>query len=444
MNFKSTLFRGTLLLTAAGLISRILGFFYRIFLANVIGAEGLGIYQMIFPIYSVCFSLCASGIETAISKLTAEKYALGKPAEAYCILKTGLFLTLTLSLGCSLLIHQYAQVLAQVFLKEPRCASLLRILALTIPFGTTQSCICGYYLGTHQAKVPSAAQLIEQVLRIGCVFFLYHLYLTNHLEITPALAVIGLVFGELCSLLFTITYLSFRPISKMSLHISGAYHNLKEIFSLSAPLTISRICVNLLASLEATLIPNALRAYGMSTSDAFQVYGVFSGMALPFILFPNAFTGSIAMMLLPAVSEGMAEGNLIALKTTLRRTFSFCLCLGFGALIFFLLFGNFLGNLFFSSPLAGTFLRILSWICPFLYLNTTLTSVLNGLGKTSVTFFNGILGLFLRIGFLFTLVPRMGIYGHLLGLLVSQLFVTLSSVFFLNRFLKEKGLTLFH
>lgn len=444
MNFKSTFFRGTLLLTAAGLISRILGFFYRIFLANVIGAEGLGIYQMIFPIYSVCFSLCASGIETAISKLTAEKYALGKPAEAYSILKTGLFLTLTLSLGCSLLIHQYAQVLAHVFLKESRCASLLRILALTIPFGTTQSCICGYYLGIHQAKVPSAAQLIEQVLRIGCVFFLYHLYLTNHLEITPALAVIGLVFGELCSLLFTITCLSFRPKPQMSLRISGAYHNLKEILSLSAPLTISRICVNLLASLEATLIPNALRTYGMSTSDAFQVYGVFSGMALPFILFPNAFTGSIAMMLLPTVSEGMAEGNLTNLKTTLRRTFSFCLCLGFGALVFFLLFGNFLGNLFFSSPLAGTFLRILSWICPFLYLNTTLTSVLNGLGKTSVTFSNGILGLFLRIGFLFTLVPRIGIYGHLLGLLVSQLFVTLSSVFFLNRFLKEKGLTLFH
>ena len=90
---RQLLLRGTLLLTIAGILSRIMGFFYRIFLANTIGAEGMGIYQLIFPIYSVCFSLCASGIETAVSKLTAEKYALGKYKEASDILKVGLFRT---------------------------------------------------------------------------------------------------------------------------------------------------------------------------------------------------------------------------------------------------------------------------------------------------------------------------------------------------------------
>ena len=100
MNFKNAFLRGTLLLTIAGLISRIMGFFYRIFLANTIGAEGMGIYQLIFPVYSVCFSLCASGIETAISKLTAEKFAVGKPSNALGVLKSGFFLTLSLSFIC--------------------------------------------------------------------------------------------------------------------------------------------------------------------------------------------------------------------------------------------------------------------------------------------------------------------------------------------------------
>ena len=98
---RQLLLRGTLLLTIAGILSRIMGFFYRIFLANTIGAEGLGIYQMIFPIYSVCFSLCASGIETATSKLVAAKYALKKEQDAFGILKTALFLTITLALCCS-------------------------------------------------------------------------------------------------------------------------------------------------------------------------------------------------------------------------------------------------------------------------------------------------------------------------------------------------------
>lgn len=427
MNLKNAFLRGTLLLTFAGLISRFMGFFYRIFLANTMGAEGMGIYQLIFPVYSLCFSLCASGIETAVSKLTAAKFATGKPQEASGILKTGLCLTLLLSVSCSLLIFRYADVLAVVFLKEPRCMELLKILAVTIPFGTTQSCICGYYFGTHKAGVPSAAQIIEQGLRIACVFLLYHICITNGMAVSPAIAVIGLVFGEFCSLLFTITCFSFRPRVRFSPSAVQLFSYLKEILSLAAPLTVSRICINLLTSLEAVLIPTALRAYGMDSSAALSVYGILNGMALPFILFPNALTGSISTMLLPAVSESQAGGHLDRLKSTIRKTFFFCLLLGCGCLLFFLIFGNFLGEFVFSSPLAGNFITVLAWICPFLYLNTTLNSVLNGLGKTGLTFFHGVCGLFIRIGFIFFGVPRLGIHGYLFGLLASQLFVTCSA-----------------
>lgn len=436
MNLKNAFLRGTLLLTFAGLISRFMGFFYRIFLANTIGAEGMGIYQLIFPIYSVCFSLCASGIETAVSKLTAAKYAVGKPAEASGILKTALFITLTLSVSCSLIIFRYADVLADVFLKESRCVELLKILAITIPFGTTQSCICGYYFGTHRAGVPSAAQLIEQGFRMSCVYILYRIYMTNGMEISPAIAVIGLVFGEFCSLLFTITCFSFQPGRKVPYKPSNAISHFNEILSLATPLTVSRICINLLASLEATLIPNALKAYGMDSSTALSVYGILNGMALPFILFPNALTGSISMMLLPEVSEFQAGGQLNQLKGVIKKTFSFCLLLGCACLLFFLLFGNFLGEFIFSSSLAGNFMTVLAWICPFLYLNTTLNSVLNGLGRTSVTFFNGICGLFIRIGFIYFGVPQLGIHGYLFGLLASQLFTTCSALLALRTSLR--------
>lgn len=433
MNLKNAFLKGTLLLTFSGIISRIMGFFYKIFLANTIGAEGMGIYQLIFPIYSVCFSLCASGIETAISKLTAEKYALGNQTEAYKVLRTGLILTLTLSVGCSLFIFRYAEVLAAYFLKEPRCTSLLKIMAAAIPFGTTHSCIYGYYFGTHKAGVPSFAQIIEQSCRIGCVFLLYHICLTNGLEISPSIAVIGLVFGEFCALLFTITCFSFQPKSPIFMKIQEIRHYLTEILTLAAPLTVSRICINLLSSLEAVLIPNALKAYGMNTSAALSVYGILNGMALPFILFPNALTGSVSLMLLPAVSESQAGGHWNTLKRTVKNTFSFCILLGCLCMVFFLLFGNWLGEFVFSSTLAGNFITILAWICPFLYLNTTLSSVLNGLGKTYATFFNGITGLFIRIGFIFFLVPKLGIHGYLFGLLASQLFMTLSGCIFLLR-----------
>jgi stage V sporulation protein B len=111
--------------------------------------------------------------------------------------------------------------------------------------------------------------------------------------------------------------------------------------------------------------------------------------------------------------------------------------LGFFFLVFFLLSGKFLGNFVFSNELAGSFIRTLSWICPFLYLNTTLNSILNGLGRTDITFFTGICGIFLRIAFIFFCIPSLGIQGYLFGLLCSQLFVTSFSCYFLHRSLKQ-------
>lgn len=432
MNSKNAFIRGTLFLTFAGITSRFMGFFYRIFLANTIGAEGMGIYQLIFPIYSVCFSLCASGIETAISKLTAEKLALGKSSEVFGVLKAGLSITMVLAVSCSLIIYNYAQPLSVFFLKEPRCTPLLKLLAITIPFGTIQSCLCGYYFGIHKAGVPSIAQLVEQTFRTFSVFTLYQIFITNNTDISPTLAGLGLIIGEFSSLLFTITCFSFSHKCTIRTSDIRLFPYAKEISILATPLTLSRICINLLVSLEATMIPNALRSYGLDNSAALSIYGTLTGMALPFILFPNALTSSISLMLLPAVSELQAGGKLNSLKNALTKIFSFCMVLGCICLVFFLLFGDFLGIFIFSNPTAGTFIKILAWICPFLYLNTTLTSVLNGLGRTNITFFTGTVSLFIRIIFIFLVTPKFGIQGYLWGLLASQLFTSIFSCFWLR------------
>ena len=303
--------------------------------------------------------------------------------------------------------------------------------------GTTQSCICGYYFGIHKATVPSIAQLVEQTIRIGCVFLLYHIYESNQIPLSPILAVLGLLAGELFCLLFTVACFSFQYTNQCPLKFSAFCNFSKEILPLSGPLTVSRLCMSLLTSLEATLLPNALKTYGFDSSTALSIYGTLTGMALPLILFPNALTSSISLMLLPAVSESQASRQFSVLQKTIKSTFFFCIVLGCGCLLFFLIFGKLLGSLLFENELAGTFITTLSWICPFLYLNTTLISVLNGLGKTSITFFSGIFGLFLRIGFLILTVPKIGIQGYFFGLLASQLFMTFYGGYYIHYFVKK-------
>ena len=142
---KHTLITGALLLTATGFASRFLGFFYRIFLSRTIGAEGLGIYQMIFPIYSICFSLCAGSIQTAISRFTA-----ANAARARKTLLVGFSISFSLSVLLAAAIWQSSDFLAVHILMEPRCAPLLPALALAIPCTSVHACLCGYYYGRER------------------------------------------------------------------------------------------------------------------------------------------------------------------------------------------------------------------------------------------------------------------------------------------------------
>ena len=151
---KNPVVFGTLLLTSAGILSKIIGFFYRIFLSRVIGAEGLGIYQLIFPISTICFSITVSGLNTALSKYIAE-YQTDNPSAPKQLLRACLIISLSLSVIFMGILTKYADFIAEHILSEPRCASLIPILALSIPLASLHSCIHGYYYGKKKAGVPA-------------------------------------------------------------------------------------------------------------------------------------------------------------------------------------------------------------------------------------------------------------------------------------------------
>lgn len=432
MKQKHPLILGTLILTATSFFSRIMGFFYRVFLAQTIGAESLGIYQLIFPVYAICLALTTSGMETAISKLVSEELAKGNPKKAKQILSTGLSISFFLSCLAALLLRQNADFLAVHFLNEPRSGGLLKILALALPFASCHSCIMGYYFGSKKTGVPAISQLLEQSVRVGSVFLLTRIYLEKQLPITPSLAVTGLVLAEFATALFSLLVMAEGPSRKKGAGRDSFSGITGRLLGLSVPLSFNRLVLNILGSLEAVLIPNCLIAFGYTRSVSLSIYGILTGMAMPLIFFPNAFTGSAAVMLLPAISEAQSVKDHARIVRTIRQTLVLCLLLGGICMAGFLVLGEFLGSFLFHNELAGNFIVTFAWICPFLYLNTTLGSILNGLGKTSTTFLNNMIGLTIRIGLLVLLIPRMGIPGYMLGLLANLLAVTALALFALR------------
>lgn len=425
---------GTIILTLTGLVSRLIGFFYRIYLARLFGEEGMGIYQLISPVLSLSFSLTAAAYQTAISKLVAENTARQSKSTLRPLF-AALSISLPLSLLCNLIVYSFSEKIAIHLLLEQRTASMLRILSFSIPFAAIHACINGYFYGIKKTGVPAATQLIEQCIRVGCVFFLSSKAIASGAELTINVAVLGLTVGEICSMLVSVAAMyatglrtrhstSFASAAAL-LHASPGFVLTDRVYgpllSMVLPLTANRIVLNLLQSLESVSIPAKLKLYGYDSATALSVYGVLTGMAMPLIFFPNALTSSISVLLLPMISEAHALGDKRKVKKYTLQTVKFCILLGFVCMSVFLLFGRWVGSNLFHSELTGHFIITLSFLCPFLYLDTTLSSILQGLGMAGHIFIMNVISLLIRLGFVFYAVPFFGITGYLWGMLASQI-----------------------
>lgn len=425
MSRAHTLIKGTLILTMTGLATRMMGFFYRIFLSHAFGEEGVGLYQLIFPVYALGFSLTCAGIELILARLVAKDTALGRKKEARQLLYTALLITVSFSSIVTLFLQNYAGWIAVVFLRDPRCAGLLVILSYVFPFAAIHSCICGYYFGQKETGVPAVSQLIEQSVRIGSVFLIYFAAAERGITADVSFAVVGLAAGELASSFYCLHILisGKKGEPKNRLSFLSLCRQIPRLLLPSLPLTGNRVLLNLLQSAEAVSIPLQLKAAGMTQKEALSVYGVLTGMALPCILFPSAVSGSISTMLLPEVAQIQTLRDKKAFRTLVIKVTSSCIAMGCFCCAFLLIAGPWIGSHIFHSSLAGNLIQILAWMCPFLYTNNTLISTINGIGKTTLTFLINAASLGLRISSIFLLIPSFGIQGYLWGMLASQLCV---------------------
>lgn len=425
--------KGTLLLTGAGLFCRVLGFFYRIYMSRTIGAEGLGLYNMIHPLFSIAFAVCAGSIQTALSQYVAANREKGKS-----VFLCGLLLSLGLSVIPVVMLCKGKVFLASNVLSEPQAARYLPVLAVSVPFACLHACINGYYYGMNKAHIPSFSQIAEQVIRMSAVWLLVGCLEKNGKPVTVGLAVEGHLIGEMASAVFTFLALVLVPPQKCSgedeaFRDSPVFANLAPILTLALPLMGNRLVLNLLGSAEAILIPSRLIDNGLTNKEALSVYGVLTSMALPFILFPSAITNSMAVLLLPSAARAQAQRDKGRISTMVTLSFKCSCYMGILCIGLFTRFGKSLGTIIFHNELSGSFIMVLCWLCPFMYLATTMGSIQNGLGKTGTTFLQNMFAMGIRLVFVLCAVPMFGIKGYLWGFLVSELLLAFLCCFSVGR-----------
>lgn len=417
-----SLLKGTFILAVTGLVTRVIGFVYKIFLSNLLGAEMLGIYQLVFPVFGICYTLFAAGIETAVSQMIAAKSTDINYHKNIFIKSTTL--SLLISLILSITVYFGSDYIAISLLGEKASIPSLKSLVYSFPLCGVASCINGCYYGVKKATVPALTQLIEQAARVLFVLAAAFAFSINRPEKLCIYAVYGIGVGEGVSMVYSLImiYRFYKKEGKIP------YKNQKVLFpiiKISTPLTANKLVISMLHSLETILIPVMLKKYGLSSSEALSIYGILTGMAMPFVLFPSTIINSMAVLLIPTISE--ANNNIAKIKHISNICIVGTFALGLISTIVFLSFGGNIAAYVFHNPNVEIYIETLSFICPLLFLYTTLSSIINGLGKTHITFVITIISLSIRIALTIYLVPEQGIKGYIISLLVSQLIATLMS-----------------
>ncbi len=422
---KKSLIYSAFILTLASIITRLIGFVYRIYMSNELGAYGMGQYQLIMPVYMLSWSLICSGFTIAISKLVSQEQAKKEFGNMQKYLFLGLTISFTISILFSLVLYNFSTYIAVTFFETKEISQGLKILTFGLPFMSIGSCIRGYFLGLQQPNIPSIAQVLEQFVRIGSIFLCVKLFGMLTIEI----AILGIVIAEAVSSVYTLlSYLIFKhkhrlQVAEPSLTTSNATN---VMLAMAIPIIANRVLSSFLHTYENILITQKLGEFGLSKQSALTSLGASTGMAMPLIFFPTAVITSIGVSLVPAISASVATKNFSKVNYLVNRTLLFTSMVGFGVAMLFTVFGYEISFLIYKQNL-GYELFALALSAPLIYIQIILSSTLNGLGLQFYTFINNIVSSIIALGIIYYVMPRYGMIGFYLAIFGSYIFTVTSN-----------------
>lgn len=428
---KKVLFlKNALILTVTALLLRFVGIFFRVWLAAKIGAEGMGLYQVIFSVYVLASTFATSGICTAVTRMATERLAVRDKAGARRVLKISVVLSTLIAGITSALIIGFARPISLYLICDGRAEASLKILCLSLPFMGICSCIKGYFLARRSTVPSSVSQMTEQLVRILVIVLLIGKFAHLGLSAAAAAVLAGDAAGEAAGALFIylLYKLDIKKVSgtaEQSMRRRGA---LREMLRIAVPISAGRYLHTALRTVENLITPTCFSRYTASKSTALEQFGMIKGMALPLLMFPASLLSSVSTLLVPEMTEAMAKNDIRAIRAAVDKVLYITALLSFLITgIFFTASGQ-IGKAVYGSGSVGYLIRALSPLIPFMYIDLIADGILKGLDQQNILLRNNVADSFVRIILVILLVPRFGMNGFLGVMLFSNLFTSILSV----------------
>lgn len=304
--------KGALIISAGGFVSKLLGAVYRIPLIAILGGTGMGIYQMVYPLYCILLTVSASGIPTGIARLIASGNAEGAERRAFllygCI---GL---------CGLLVMFALSGILSAAQGEPAVALCCKLLSPSVLFVAIISVVRGYFQGKGNMYPTAFTEIAEQAIKVAFGILLAYIY-RGDIARSVGAAVFAVTISEAASAAFAvILYLGGRRRTRPLYSSPSA--SFKSVLSYTLPLTVSAIAQPLSQLIESIVVVRILRTM---TADATAVYGIFSGCAITLINLPVSVTYGLAAASVPKISPLAQSGRITDAKAMCKKALLYTL-----------------------------------------------------------------------------------------------------------------------
>lgn len=418
---RDTFIKGALILTAAGIIVKIIGSANRILLSRLLGGEGIGLYQMAYPIYLLALSVSSAGIPVAISIIVAEKVALGDYRGANRVFRisllvlavTGVVFTFLLYFGAGWLIENR-------FVRDPRAYYAIAALAPAIFFVTILSSYRGYFQGLQEMTPTAVSQIVEQFFRVVTMIAFAYLLLPQGLEYAAAGASFGAGPGAAAGLLVLILYywrrkphFQYLMDTQTDVRQESGTSIIYRIIKLALPVSLANIMLPVVSNIDLLIVPARLEVAGYTVEQATELFGYLTGMAVPLINLATILTASLAASLVPAVSEAFALNNRQRIYQRTATAMRIANLITIPSFVGMWLLATPISQMLYGTPNAGSSIAVMSLGIFLLGIHQVTTGVLQGLGHTAIPVINMVLSAVAKIILSWTLtaIPAFGIAG---------------------------------
>ena len=434
--------KGTLILTVSSIVVKVIGALNWVILSRIMGGEGIGLYQMGFPIYLMAITVSSAGIPVAISIVTAEKVAREDYGGARRVFQVSLRMLFVTGLAFSLVLLLGAGWLVKL-LPDPRAYYSIIALAPAVFFVTFLSSFRGYFQGWQIMTPTACSEITEQLVRVATMIIFSYLLLPYGLTYAAAGASMGAGAGAFCGLLVLLGFYwrlkkkFFPPGADTAPKVrEPALRIMKRLILLALPVSMSSLMLPIVSNLDMMIVPKRLLVAGYTVPEATTLFGYLSGMAVPLINMSTILTAALSISLVPAISESRTLGDREGIRAKVSTAFTVASVITLPCSVGLHLLGGRVAALIYNAPDAGPAIATMSGAIFLLGLHQVSTGILQGLGRTKIPVINMIIAAAIKVflNWNLTAIPALGIRGSSLATVADIGIAAILNLIFIRKY----------